>query len=182
MTVEYILPNTECSHKCYAQVTVIPPVYSLICGHSNTGQHRPPNLPLYSFLYPTSLNPSLSALHALSISSLFGSTTLTPICPNRMYLAAISLCSPPAKTTPRLSKFGRISGGVRPSGRYIAVMPLAWFSGFVASCFRPRSATVCFTFLEAARWSAKRWSSGRERICEREVWSAWISCGEGVAK
>ena len=32
------------------------------------------------------------------------------------------------------------------------------------------------------RWRAKRAESGLERIWVREVWRAWMSWGEGVAK
>jgi len=93
-------------------------------------------------LYPASAKLPLSASNAFSTSPRFGSVTLTPMCPNLIYLAAISLCSPPANITPFFNKFGSISGALMPSGKYIAVMPLAWFSGFEASCLRPMDVMV----------------------------------------
>jgi hypothetical protein len=44
-------------------------------------------------------------------------TTLTPMWPKRMYLAAISLCRPPAKITPFFKRLGSNSGALTFSGR-----------------------------------------------------------------
>jgi len=66
-------------------------------------------------------------------------------------------------------RVGSTSGGVNEFGRYMAVMPLAWFSGLEANCFSPRSVTAFLIFCDTSLCAANRSSRGLDRMLVKEV-------------